>query len=197
MAVGEIWRFSMIGDWGAGNIAVVTWHFRTISVSASLTALAADLKTSLDSYIKVEQSNTFYWRSIDYYLVSPTPPIVGSYTTGFPVQGTVAADSVGQQLAAVVTLRTSFAGRSYRGRQYWPGLAETKGDGTGPGASWMTNTQSMYTSALIPKYGTTGTDTDWRLIVWSKKLATYNVVASALVRSAWGVQRRRRAGSGA
>lgn len=197
MAVGEIWRFSCIGDWGAGNLAVVTWHFRTISVSASVTDIAAFLKSSLDGYIKAKQSNTFYWRSIDYLLVTPEPPIVGSYTTGFPLQGAVSADSVGQQLAAVVTLRTSFAGRSYRGRQYWPGLAETMGSGAGPGSSWTTDIQALYDTYVIPAYGTSGTDADWRLIVWSKKLATYNVVSSAVVRATWGVQRRRRAGSGA
>lgn len=47
------------------------------------------------------------------------------------VPGTGAGDPLPNQLAAVVTLRTALAGKSYRGRAYFSGAIEAENDGTG------------------------------------------------------------------
>jgi len=51
--------------------------------------------------------------------------------TSAPVAGTGAANPMPTQLAAVVTLRTDLAGKSYRGRVYIGGADEDQNDGTG------------------------------------------------------------------
>lgn len=50
--------------------------------------------------------------------------------TAGSLTGGATADMLPRQMAACMTLRTARAGRSYRGRSYWPGMAETANDVT-------------------------------------------------------------------
>jgi hypothetical protein len=53
------------------------------------------------------------------------------YNTSAPVAGTGAGDPMPNQMAAVVTLRTALAGKSYRGRVYIGGANEAENDSAG------------------------------------------------------------------
>lgn len=196
MAVGDVMRLSVIGDWGAGNLAVWTLHFQARKVASDILDVCADLRGQINTHFPTMQSNTFYNRQINVYPENVTPPTTIEYTTGFPIQGAITTGAVGQQLAAVVTLKTSFAGRSYRGRVYLPGLGESQGEQVGPISGTVSYIQAIF-DELVDTYGAGVADPDWRLVVWSKKLGQANAVTSAVARSVWGVQRRRRAGTGA
>lgn len=195
MAIGDKYRLSIVGDWGAANVAVNTIHFRMKSLGATPQDACLKLHDYFDTYVKIHQSNTFTWRYINWLSVGIVPPVSGTYTTGFPIAGSLAEDSVGQQLAAICTLRTQYAGRSYRGRIYLPALGETKGDGTGPIAAVQTSLNSML-SSMATTLGVGGSDPDLELVIWSKKLNTAYPISSGVARTAWGVIRRRRAGVG-
>ena len=73
------------------------------------------------------------------------------------VPGTGSGDPLPNQLAAVVTLRTALAGKSYRGRAYFSGAIEAENDGTGKIAAglntalvtFMTNVQTDLASSGI------------------------------------------------
>lgn len=70
-------------------------------------------------------------------LRTPNFPLIPSTTAAQP--GTSASGPLPPQTAIVLTLRTAFAGRAYRGRVFFGGLALNADDGTGhissPGAS--------------------------------------------------------------
>lgn len=195
MAVGDVWRASIVGDWGAGNSGIITLHFQARTSVADLADVTAELVVLFTGEVITFQSNTWNWRQVNWYPENITPPTTVTHTTGFPLTGASAADSVGQQLAGILTLRTPFAGRSYRGRIYMPAWSEAFATGPGPTAGSLTNLQQLGND-LVTLYGTSGTDPDWRCGVWSRKRGEFNTLSSTLARTTWGVVRRRRAGVG-
>lgn len=63
--------------------------------------------------------------------VSPIEPREEIVTTGFPIAGGgAAASDLAPGTAIVVSLRTDFIGRSYRGRHFMPAPAEAVSDGS-------------------------------------------------------------------
>jgi len=60
-----------------------------------------------------------------------TANLVEYVQTGSPVAGTGAGDPLPNEVAAVVTLRTQFAGKSFRGRVYISGANEAQNDAAG------------------------------------------------------------------
>ena len=85
--------------------------------------------------------------------------------------GTVATDGMPPQSAIVTTLATGISGRRRRGRLYLPGFPESwQVDGTtvaGLIASYITGWGTQ-----LGKFGTSGTDPNWQLGVWSMTEAT-------------------------
>lgn len=196
MAVNDIWRASLVGDWGAGNEAVVTFHFRAKTDPADPNVgVGPSLETYVDTYISPVQSNQFNFRYINFLRLKTGPPLSFTYTGGFPRVGDVASDSVGQQLAAILTTRTPYAGRSYRGREYWPAIPETMATNIGPTGT-VTSALQNFATAMIAEFGASGSSPTFAWVVYSKKLDTYNTIETCLARSVWGVIRRRRSGVG-
>jgi len=71
------------------------------------------------------------WHAANYELTSvrlrkwdPLEPVETSYTAGLPIAGTATGASYAPNNAILVSLRTSFIGRSYRNRVYLPSPAE-------------------------------------------------------------------------
>lgn len=61
--------------------------------------------------------------------VVPVEPVIQSYTTGLPIAGTAAGQSLPPSSAVVASLRTAKIGKRYRGRMYLPPVTETDSDG--------------------------------------------------------------------
>lgn len=195
MAINDIWRVSMVGDFSAGNQAIVTMHFREKSGIASKATLTAALVGRWTGGVITVQGNSFNWRQANWYPENVVPPTTTEITTGFPLTGLVAGDCVGQQLAAIVTFRTPYAGRSYRGRVYMPGISESNALMAGPGAGPQADLYTVF-NGMVGIYGQGGSDPDWTWGVYSKKLNVFTPISSVVVRTVWGVIRRRRAGVG-
>lgn len=102
--------------------------------------------------------------------------------------GAVAGNPVPNESAIVVTLYTGFIGRSYRGRNFWPGLpvASMQGDGTIAAA---TTAQLQATFDALVAGLESGTNSE--LAVYSPTLDIVTPVASALVRDTLHHQSRR------
>ena len=195
MATGEVYRASVVGSHLGTEVAVVTWHFRMLSEANPTNTIGLYLKTYWVDLIKTKQSNTFRWDSIDLLLVNASPPKSDQYITAFPILGTDVTAEVGHQLSVVVTHKTQYAGRSYRGRHYIPAIG---GDQWTAGLLSTTcrNAVQTYYDDIVAAVGSGGANTDIRWVVWSQKLLTYTDVNNTIVRTVPGVIRRRRVGVG-
>lgn len=67
-------------------------------------------------------------------------------TSGFPTPGEVLSPLLPNSIAACVSFRTGFTGRSARGRAFMPGLTEAQVLGNTIDAGWVTNIQTAWNS---------------------------------------------------
>ena len=113
-------------------------------------------------------------------------PMVTS-TTGPYVTGTSSSDPLPSGVSLVSTLRTNKAGRSYRGRSYWPGFAEgTNSPGGNPTANVVTSVQNLTTSIR-----TQASASGFPWCVASRKNLELYPITNITVDARWDTQRRR------
>lgn len=195
MATGDVWRLSLIGSHAGTELQVITMHIRMKTANGTFEGAAAYLKTNLIDLVKTKQNSGFRWDEIRGLTVNTSPPVAGLYNTGFPISGAIAGDELAHQVALVVSHRTAFAGRSYRGRNYIGALNEA--DMTnGLFLNATVDAIQTYYDDLIAALGASGANADYMWVVWSEKLQTYNGVTESIVRTIPGVVRRRRVGVG-
>ena len=123
---------------------------------ALMQALASDI-------VDVIVADALPWISYDYSITklhvtdlsSDTAPsfdwVTGSGTNALPVVGGNANAASPMQSALVTTLRTLSRGRSFRGRNYWPGLATNAflaADGRTVSATRVTDQQTFVNSVI-------------------------------------------------
>lgn len=195
MATDDIWRLSFIGSHSGTELAVITMHIRMKTGSGTFAGACAYLKTNLIDLVKTQQSNTFRWDEIRGLTVNLTPPRADLYNTAFPVVGTVVTEETAHQVAAVVSVKTAYAGRSYRGRNYLPAISEASWS-QGLLSSATGNALQTYYDDLVAALGANGSNADYQWVVWSEKLQQGNAVTDTIVRDVPGVVRRRRVGVG-
>jgi hypothetical protein len=118
------------------------------------------------------------------------------------VTGGSGGDPLPPQDACVFSLRTTLAGRSFRGRFYLPSLQET-GQSSGKFDSSQLAILQAVAANLLAVFGPTGTDTKWQLVVISREAAGVprvppigTPVTTILVRDIVYTQRRRTVGRG-
>lgn len=114
--------------------------------------------------------------------------------TGAAVAGTAAGELLPPQVALCVTLRTAFAGRSFRGRTYLPGYTETNNtvggvvNGTALAVAFVTAIKS----ALVASSLDLGVLSRPAPDATPPRAGSINVVTSIVARDAvWDTQRRR------
>lgn len=196
MAVNDVWRLSLVGSHAGTDLGICTMHIRMKTGVGTFAGAAAYLKTNLLDLVKGQQTGTFRWDSINGLLVNTTPKQSASYATGFPIAVTGAGDPLPHQSALVVTVKTAYAGRSYRGRNYWPAFSENATT-SGTFTVATVNAMQQYYDDLVAALGSGGSNADYEWVVWSEKLSTGTAVTEAIVRNNPGVIRRRRIGVGA
>lgn len=119
------------------------------------------------------------------------------------VQGGNGSQLLPLQDAGIITWRTALAGRSHRGRSYFPLMVEDQTDGAGILNALGLSSLDDAASAVFDAFGDGGTNTSWRLGVVSRQLngapvvpPTIEIITAYLVRPVMGTQRRRRTGVG-
>lgn len=195
MATNDVWRYSFIGSHSGTEIGIITMHIKFLTNTATFAGGAAYLKTNLLDLLKTKQNNTFRWDKIAGITVNTTPKVSMEYTTGFPVACTYAGEELAHQVALVVTFKTAYAGRSYRGRNYIPGMSEGYLGLAQFAGDIITGYQTYYDD-LVAALGAGGSNADYQWVVWSEKLNVATPVTQAIVRTNPGVIRRRRIGVG-
>lgn len=195
MAEGDVWRLSLIGSHSGTELGVITMHIRMKTGTGTFAGAALYLKTNLLDLLKTQQATTWRWDEIRGLTVNTTPPRADLYNTGFPLTGTVVNEVVPHQVAIVVSTKTAYAGRSYRGRNYLPGLPESAFT-LGLTTAAVGNAIQTYYDDLVAALGASGANADYMWVVWSEKLQTYNGIVDTIVRDVPGIIRRRRVGVG-
>lgn len=107
--------------------------------------------------------------------------------------GTATGDNLPRQTSGIITLKTAFAGRRYRGRVYIPFPAEADNDAVGnPTAGYVTRLgllAAQYAGPLVHSIG--GGTVVTSLLVRSRKFGLWTPVIATIARVVWATQRRR------
>jgi hypothetical protein len=208
MAIGDIWRIAYTGTWNSQAIVNV-FYFKMKSAADPIPTASNYLTTALYSLYKPFCQTTCTWNVTQGRLLS-VPPQGYDYNLSTAQTGTQAATAQPMTHAVVVSLRTQYAGRSYRGRIYLPGLVGTY-ISNGTLATTQRNTLQGYFDDMVAAVGATGANADLQWGVWSRKLgevrgssghvtsydlSKFTPITSVIVRSVLGSMRTREIGKG-
>lgn len=119
------------------------------------------------------------------------------FDVGAAVPGTAVGDLLPPQIALVVTLRSALAGRSFRGRCFLTGYAESANGATGQASAGAGTASSGFTVAIAGNLGASG----FSLAIISRPAPgaspprptgmVNNVIAHVVRDLVWDTQRRR------
>jgi hypothetical protein len=209
MAVNDTVQLSVVGSLG-GTQHIHTLHFRFQELTSSDQGLIDAWRNTC----RLDYRNLFL-NSQAAVLRLVARQVCGTVPLRAPVETTEAAPNVlGTRaeasellppwLASTITWRTALAGKSYRGRSFLGGMAEVDQNQGAVVAGHIARVQA-YINMMLASFGTNGTQTGYKFVVHSHKLASGPSVpcqnSSTLVISGTpGTQvasmRSRRAGSG-
>lgn len=92
--------------------------------AAELAQVGAAVKTEWNTCIRPQTSMRWSLTTIKLTGMNTDHEPVLSYTTGLPLAGSLSAEAPSPHVTFCISCRTGFAGRSYRGRWYWIGMAD-------------------------------------------------------------------------
>lgn len=111
---------------------------------ASFATLGAQIVTAWETYASTVSSNECALRELYFTdLTSDSGPTY-SHSIPVPIPGDLSVDSVPNNCSCAISFRTRFRGRSYRGRNYPPGMPETLTDGSRVAQAWRDAWTSFY-----------------------------------------------------
>lgn len=198
MAIGE--TFELIAEWADStgvNLNVNTFHL--VQTSAPVFTFPMEdlyqrfLNTVVPDYKACVSGSLSLVRVVVYRLVVP---LEGTEFFPSDIVGTLAgSQNLPRQISPVVSWRTAFLGRSYRGRTYMPTITEdVQNDGV------LNSTYLDLVTAFANAYLTMNDPNDdygeWRPVVHSTTVPAETPITGFIARSIVGVQRRRKFGVG-
>lgn len=187
MAVNDVYRGTIKMN-APSNDAQNVIHYRVTTASGSE---AEDLATILEAdwwdSIRAVMSTLYTGNSIEVRGV--TDPNQG-FDLPLTTNGGSASEALPFQNAAIVRWRTTQVGRSFRGRNYLPGMTEAGQSGGVLTSATQTVLQQIMDGVLDIGPGGPG-GAAFRLVVYSRKLGTNNLVNTAQVMPNLRTQRRR------
>lgn len=208
MAIGDVYRIAYTGTWN-GQQVVNVYHFKMKSNAEPVSTAANYLTTALYSLYKAHCQTTCTWNLVQGRKLSV--PLEGlDYNLPTPQTGASASATQPMTHAVVVSLRTQYAGRRYRGRVYLPGLVSTVIT-NGTVAVATRNAIQTYFDDMIAAVGASGANADLQLGVFSRvigevkdgsgHITAYNLsgftpLTSSIVRINLGSMRTRAVGRG-
>lgn len=139
------------------------------------------------------QSNELMHNQVIVQRFWPLPPTVPVANATAPGAGQAAVPSLPTEVAAVITKKTSFAGRKYRGRVYVGGIPNTGVANSQLVAAQMTNMNTL-AAALGPALIQGGYT--FLPIIWHKATKTNDTISACQARPIVRSQRRRQVGKG-
>lgn len=183
MAVDDVFRL-IVTQTQFGSFYQNSYAFRIIKEPAITVAEATTLATDFKEMMRTQQSTGLVyrgWKLVQVYgsgvVYDPVEckrsggrVLEGTYTTN--LAGTDAIDANAPQLAMTLTLYSDQIGRRKRGRVYIGGWTENAQSG-GNFTSTVLTAVTTSMGSVLAKYGSnpSGTDTTFRLGIWSERTA--------------------------
>lgn len=196
MAVGDVIQ-TTIGCRFNEQIGLNVRHYESVASTgggiSSLGLLANALATRFGGLYAVLMSSSAEFRGVICQRIRPLPPTMPIISNIATVVGAVGADPLPRQVSGLISLRTNFAGRAFRGRAYIPFPAETDsgGDAT-PTPVYLSALTALAAAMLEPVGITDGGSTESFLpVVYHRADRTTSYITSAIVHDNWATQRRR------
>jgi len=194
-AINEVIEQKVFSTFGE-QLAVNTLHFLVTAITgvgATDAEIAVNHETIYAPLTKGVMSSAALYYGLQVQKIFPAPPRVAAATVLLQGVGLVAGDPLPKQVCGILTKRTAFAGRTFRGRIYLPFPSETDNavDST-PTPGYLANL-AFWVIALqgnILTAGAGGTNT-LRHILFHRATGGFDFVTSAVARDKWATQRRR------
>jgi hypothetical protein len=171
MAVDDVVRLRTRGTLLGSRVEFGVWIQYT-TAEADAVDLCASWTAEVMPAVLAATSSDCNWDS----LYVSDPDVDGAESVNFPLTqpnpGTQVGDSLPPQDAVVIGLRTGEKGGRKRGRIYVPGITEA-GSTNGVLASAQRTAMQGLGQQIIETYGPTGTNPQYRLVIYSPEVLTF------------------------
>lgn len=196
MALNDIYRVTVGTYWGF-QVGLNVTHWRVsiiVGAQPGDPIIAAAFDAGFAGVYKTLMHAQATYYGVRVQKIEPQPvlfPAVSANNSGI---GTAGAAGLPSQNSGLVTFRTPYAGRSFRGRLYMPFPAEQDNvDATGrPTNGYITNLNALanfYRTPLVAQLA--GNSVTLELGVRGRSIPSFIVVNAHVVRPFWATQRRR------
>jgi hypothetical protein len=196
MAVNDIYRITLGTQWG-NQAGLMVSHWVTTAEDGN-GASQQEIANKFDTEFRIPMLPLLhvgaFWYGAKAQKIYPGGAAVPSLSTAPIAAGTGGLAGLPPQVSGLITLRTAFAGRAYRGRQYVPFPSEQASDDT---TGRPTTAYNTALNGLAAKYvlemvvGASPNVTRLRCGIFRRSNNTINYVLSTSSRGIWATQRRR------
>lgn len=201
MAVGDIYKLSVVGTFGLGQTFVNTLHYRQEIFQTNPVESITTLFNSIviPEYVQIINTATVV-NTLEARQITGEEPLLGF---DLPVEeaGTITGQQLPPQVCPLVSWRTGFIGRRFRGRTYFPAPVEADQEAGQLTPGYQANLQTVADAMIqltlltvvifqLVIFGAANPDVDPPL----DEIIT--PVLTAVVRQDLATQRRRRVGTG-
>jgi hypothetical protein len=180
-----------------GQIGINVRHWLVGTVGGgglTVDQIAQDMASALGLLYTVWMPAVATFRGMTVQKIYPLPPDVAGVSTNPPSNGDETSDPLPKQIAGILSIKTAFAGRRYRGRVYLPFFAESMNDTN----STPTAAANIAMASVAAYYGTTQVFTSGPASVALTPILYHRstpgsptIVTMILAKDQWGTQRRR------
>jgi len=198
MAIGDVLRLAVVSKDNTGQNSIVNvFHFRQSAVLILDTPFEDLAQAWLDQVLGVYKA----CMTASYEVVQLQPRSLEVPASGIdvPVTGGTGTLSGSQnlphQIAPIITWRTPFVGRRFRGRSYMPVITEDH-QNDGVIDSTLTGLLEDFADAMLGMAAETISSAGWELVIHSVAGSADTPVTAYAVRPLLGTQRKRRTGAG-
>lgn len=195
MAVNDVYKvrvYTKIATQNAFNVGY--WQTLTETGSgATLAQLVAFFDARFAAPYKAYMADSAEYMGVGVQKISPAPIQAEGFTTANRGFGGVEEEMLPPAVAYVITMRTQFAGRKFRGRKYLPFWPETRSTSGTPDntAATQAGTLAGLWFAQALSVGTVPNQSSLAGVLYHRSTDTTNIILNATPRLEWGTQRRR------
>lgn len=194
-ALGDVYAvrlFTALGDQAAVNVRHyrVTTQQGTGATDAEIAAAMALIYPPAMKNMLVSAAN---YHGLNVQKIFPLPPTVAVPSSVGAGPGLDTSEPLPRQVSGIITLRTAFAGRRYRGRIYIPFPGELANDPNGvPSVAYVTGLVALANLVLPPVVaGAGGNTSTLTSVLFHRDTNTTDAITNAVAQSKWATQRRR------
>lgn len=195
MPVGDVLRV-VPSMFKTAQLGLNVLHYRISAVTppeSSHQQIANELETAFAPLYKAVISSQASWLGLTVQRENPLPRTVLVGSTGLSGAGNLAGDPLPTQVAGILTFRTGFAGRAFRGRAYLPFPTESVNDSQNqPTTGYIIAAQALGAALIQPRTFINGAgQTTIVFVVFHRGNRTSTDVTTGIARGRWATQRRR------